>query len=400
MCRAFGNSTRQDKEERTERNNVPTPPTIKKGGKVKFNFQGLLTLTLTIIVLFLFNFGCTMDNSQKASKKQGGYGASVISYFNNRILYVYRWGTIMKGDYTVLVDYDYSTNKYHILGKSEAFYESPTYSQDGRKITYALVKDGSSNICIMNADGSNVEQLTNDYNDDAKVIDTPTGNVKKIKFNTKPSFSPDGKKIIFQRASMRRKHVTSGRNMLTSWDVCELDIKTKAVKKLTDYQFYEMSRPFYLSDSKRFIFSATGPIIDDKDFNENYRKQYQYNHIFIMDGVNNELKPAFLHGIWTSEPFVAKDDTILFLSITNEMDGLPPKPENYDLFLKKGGTIKRITKDQGYRFIMQPSISFDEKRISFLAAKHADKESSGYIINSDGTGLTKIVLPGIDNTEQ
>jgi Tol biopolymer transport system component len=122
-----------------------------------------------------------------------------------------------------------------------------------------------------------------------------------------------------------------------------------------------------------------------------------------MDGVNNELKPAFLHGIWTSEPFVAKDDTILFLSITNEMDGLPPKPENYDLFLKKGGTIKRITKDQGYRFIMYPSISFDGKRIFFKGARHIDIDKdntiSSYIINSDGAGLTKIVLPQIENTE-
>jgi hypothetical protein len=49
---------------------------------------------------------------------------------------------------------------------------------------------------------------------------------------------------------------------------------------------------------------------------------------------------------------------------------------------------------------MYPSISFNGKRILFLAAKHVDEEASEYIINSDGTGLTKIVLPGIDNMEQ
>ena len=125
------------------------------------------------------------------------------------------------------------------------------------------------------------------------------------------------------------------------------------------------------------------------DFRENYKRQYQDNNIFIMDGRTNDLRPAFTHGRWTSEPSVTKDDAILFLAITNEMDGLPPKPENYDLFLKKGDTITRVTRQLEGR-VGNPSISFDGKRILFEVSR---QEGGGYfsykyMINSDGTGLS------------
>lgn len=59
----------------------------------------------------------------------------------------------------------------------------PVWSSDGRKIAYASVVDQSnSEIFVMNADGSNPINLTNNP-----------------KFDSSPSWSPDGTKIVFSR---------------------------------------------------------------------------------------------------------------------------------------------------------------------------------------------------------
>ena len=75
--------------------------------------------------------------------------------------------------------------------------------------------------------------------------------------------------------------------------------------------------------------------------------------------------------------------------MTNDMDGLPPKPVNYDLFLKKGDAITRVTRQTEGR-VGNPSISFDGKRILFEVTR---QEGGGYfsykyMINSDGTDLS------------
>ncbi|MFC1574363.1 TolB family protein, partial [Candidatus Latescibacterota bacterium] len=57
---------------------------------------------------------------------------------------------------------------------------SPCWSPDGKKIAYDSVIDGVADICVMNADGSDVVNLTQD-------------NFKDFE----PVWSPDGKEIAF-----------------------------------------------------------------------------------------------------------------------------------------------------------------------------------------------------------
>ena len=183
--------------------------------------------------------------------------------------------------------------------------------------------------------------------------------------------------------------------MLTNWDVCEVDVRTGKEHKLTNYRFYEMSKASYLSDGKRFIFSGSGPRNDSgvgpKNYDE-YRKLYQENDIFIMDGVNNALQPAFTNGWWSGDPEVSWDDTVLFSSITNGMDWLSKNPYNYGLFIYKRGNITRLTKMQAV--IFQASISPDGSKAVFLAKKYDEKKGySMWMVNTDGTGLNKVNIP-------
>jgi Tol biopolymer transport system component len=247
----------------------------------------------------------------------------------------------------------------------------------------------------MNADGSDLRQLTHG----GKPVKDWKGDLI-IEYYTEPSFSPDGKRIICKLAGHRHKRAFPLRGeMLTFWDVYELDFQTGKERRLTNYSFYEMSKPSYLSDGKRFVFSGTGPSKNSGvDTNsEEYRKLYGSNEIFIMDGVNNVFKPAFTNGWKSDEPDVSWDDTILFVSRTNEMDGIPWKsksetPDNYDLFVYKRGNISRLTKMQSA--IFQASISPDGSKAVFLAQKYDEKKGySMWMVNTDGTGLKKVNIP-------
>ncbi len=63
----------------------------------------------------------------------------------------------------------------------------PAYSPDGKKIVYSSTQSGNSEIWVMNAGGTDQKQLT--FNSSTNGTQGPDANF--------PSFSPDGKKIVF-----------------------------------------------------------------------------------------------------------------------------------------------------------------------------------------------------------
>jgi TolB protein len=75
------------------------------------------------------------------------------------------------------------------LTSGPAYHAECSYSPDGGEILYASNEDGAMNLYIMEADGTNVRQIT--FNDDC--------------YNGGPFFSPDGKQILF-RADREKPH--------------------------------------------------------------------------------------------------------------------------------------------------------------------------------------------------
>lgn len=77
------------------------------------------------------------------------------------------------------------------LTAGAAYHAECAYSSDGSRIVYASNEDGNMNLYVMDADGSNVRQLTH-----------TTGS-----YNGGPFFSPDGQRIIFRADRERPRYL-------------------------------------------------------------------------------------------------------------------------------------------------------------------------------------------------
>ena len=67
-----------------------------------------------------------------------------------------------------------------------------------------------------------------------------------------------------------------------------------------------------------------------------------------MDDLNKALQPAFTHEDWTSDPSVARNGDIVFITRTNPIDGI--KPWDYEIFINKKGELKRLTNKRGWAY--------------------------------------------------
>ncbi len=87
--------------------------------------------------------------------------------------------------------------------------------------------------------------------------------VVSMRLNNSPPFSPDGKLILFKRSAVKRQKPEYSYDQMppSRWDIYEIEVETGKERRLTNYEFYRISQPFYLPDGKRFIFSAEMRIV-------------------------------------------------------------------------------------------------------------------------------------------
>jgi Tol biopolymer transport system component len=347
-------------------------------------------LFLILLMVVLLNIGCAHNY---VNGIRHGIISPSLSPDNKTILFAY-CQTTKNDNACELARYEIATGKIERFKPAEyRINSSPAYSPSGKQIAFAARNsDKESNIFIADVDGQNARQVTN-----TNIHKTDKKSDESLKYDVMPSFSPDSSMIIFKRAPLWRKRTYPlAGEMLSNWDIYSVDMATGTERRLTNYRFYEMSKPSYLSDGKRFLFSAVGPLpVNGKEpvNKEEYKKQYQDNTIFIWDENDQIFQPAIMQGSYSLDPSVSADGTILFKAVTNKMDGLPRDPYNYDLFLYKNGKTFRLTK-MGAR-ILQSSISHDGSMAVFLAdiSNPRNNRISLWIVNTDGTGLMEIKLP-------
>ena len=133
----------------------------------------------------------------------------------------------------------------------------PSWSPDGKRIAFASGREGhfrgasgiTSEIYLMDADGQNVQKLTNNHKNDWY-----------------PSWSPDGKRIAF--ASDRKGD-------LDNFEIYVMDADGQNVQKLTNNR-KDDSSPSWSPDGKRIAFFS-------------YRDN-NHAEIYVMDADGDNLE--------------------------------------------------------------------------------------------------------------
>lgn len=127
---------------------------------------------------------------------------------------------------------DLNSNENILVGKGF----NPAISSDGKKITFARYKTNSSNspsaIWIMDVDGSNVQQLTNNSDEVAWA----------------PHFSPDGKRIIYSSLVRGKKK---------DRDLYVINVDGTGLMQLTTNESYE-DNPVWSKDGYIYFISDRG----------------------------------------------------------------------------------------------------------------------------------------------
>lgn len=185
-------------------------------------------------------------------------------------------------------------------------------------------------------------------------------------YRTGPSFSHDGKKLIFAQANRERE---SGKTRFSDWDIYELDSDGKNERRLTAFEFFSATPPAYLPDDQRFIFSGDGPHAyvspsEEKGYKA-YKAQFRDNNIFLLSSTGTQhLVPIFTKGEFSSFPVISRDGSrIAYQAMTHHLDDVGTG-FTYDLFLFDGKEHKRLTKLDS--LISDTVLSFDGSAIGIV----------------------------------
>ena len=230
---------------------------------------------------------------------------------------------------------------------------SPSWSPDGKRIALVSDRDGhpdvipgwfTSEIYVMDNDGGNQQKLTNNPNDDRS-----------------PSWSPDGKQIVFQSDRDEGDH---------NIEIYVMDADGSNPQNLTNNPTADYN-PSWSPDGKRIAFSS----VREGHFRNNFGLTEEI-YVMDVDGGNEQRLTDNRKNDW--HPSWSPDGERIAFAADRKGDF-----ENFEIYVMdaNGGNQQKLTENRVYDW--SPSWSPDGERIAFVSYRDNNKAEI-YVMDADG----------------
>jgi TolB protein len=223
--------------------------------------------------------------------------------------------------------------------------ENPVWSSDGRKIAFVGTSGRTSDVYVMNADGSGQRRLTRGMWPLGEYCGCPSRGLSRP---PAPAWSPDGQEIAFLGKPYG------------SLELYVININGSGRRRLTQNASVTDTTPAWSPDGRRIAFVADGVYVVNAD----------------GSGQRNVSRSAAYDG----EPAWSPDGRIAFRSTR---DG------NAEIYVVNadGSGLQRLTHNP--QRDGSPAWSPDGRRIAF-----AREGGDVYVMNADGSGLQRLTQRG------
>jgi TolB protein len=240
----------------------------------------------------------------------------------------------------------------------------PAWSPDGARIVFESTRDGpDADIFVMNADGTNVVQLTHN--------DVP---------DSTPAFTPDGASVVY--ASEQDGNL----------DVFIMRADGSQERNLTRHPGTD-GHPRVSADGKRVYFNSNRTS-DPATFARGYMDREHNHEIFSMTPAGEDVRRVTDLPDWDTYPAISPDGRELLWRRIAPTGGKSESGRNSEVFWMslETGEMRNVTANQA--FDGWPAWSPDGKRIAF-ASNRANVEFEAfdiYIAERDGSNPTRVTF--------